>query len=169
MARSKCLLVVSLHAIQKISLLIYSMARACFHMAHNCYRITTSCWAKSGCKSTVIHCHCMQVMGHTKTICVLIGGALLFHELITVRIATGMSLAVLGMVGYGYFTHREKLAATPEKTAANSPEKGEKGKGGDGETAVLLQNQPPSRADSNGVDGPEAGTLSYFYPVSYRF
>jgi solute carrier family 35, member E3 len=56
-----------------------------------------------------------QVLGHTKTICVLLGGALLFNELITVRVGIGMSLAVVGMVGYGYFTNKEKAA--PDATA----------------------------------------------------
>lgn len=37
-----------------------------------------------------------QVLSHTKTICVLLGGALLFGEVITPRIAVGMSMAVLG-------------------------------------------------------------------------
>jgi hypothetical protein len=55
-----------------------------------------------------------QVLGHMKTICVLIGGALLFNELITPRVGVGMLLAVLGMVGYGYFTHKEKAAPAPE-------------------------------------------------------
>ena len=90
----------------------------------------------------------LQVMGHTKTIGVLIGGALLFHDVITFRVATGMSLAVLGMVGYGYFSHKEKQSATPDKPPAAAADKGDKG--GD-ETAVLLS------PDSNGVDGPDSG------------
>ena len=62
-----------------------------------------------------------QVLGHTKTICVLLGGALLFNELITVRVGLGMSLAVVGMVGYGYFTQKEKAPAEP--TAKSVEEK----------------------------------------------
>lgn len=54
----------------------------------------------------------MQVLGHVKTICVLIGGALLFQDIITLRVGTGMACAVMGMVGYGYFTHKEKQAAS---------------------------------------------------------
>lgn len=101
---------------------------------------------------------CMQVMGHTKTICVLIGGALLFQELITLRVATGMSLAVIGMVGYGYFTHNEKKqGASPEKSPIpGALEKGDKGKAGDGETAVLLTSS--NRSDSSGMDGLEGTT-----------
>jgi solute carrier family 35, member E3 len=49
-----------------------------------------------------------QVLGHSKTVCVLLGGTLLFGELITVRVACGMALAVLGMMGYGYFSQKEK-------------------------------------------------------------
>lgn len=96
-------------------------------------------------------------MGHTKTICVLIGGAVIFSEIITIRVAIGMSFAVLGMVGYGYFTNKEKQAGgSPEKSTEASPQKSEKMKGADSETSVLLSkvNTP---TDSNGVDGPEGG------------
>lgn len=66
-----------------------------------------------------------QVLGHTKTICVLIGGAVLFNEVITAKVGAGMALAVVGMVGYGVVTHREKQAQTqkvellPEKQPLN--------------------------------------------------
>jgi hypothetical protein len=93
----------------------------------------------------------VQVMGHTKTICVLIGGALLFHDVITIRVGIGMSFAVLGMVGYGYFTHREKQATSAEKPSKDSFEQTEKKKAVDDETVVLLSN-PASRADSAGID-----------------
>lgn len=76
-------------------------------------------------------------MGHTKTICVLVGGALVFQEVITPRIAAGMSLAVLGMVGYGYFTHREKLAAS-EAQAAVKADAAKDARGEDEETNPLM-------------------------------
>lgn len=101
-----------------------------------------------------------QVMGHTKTICVLIGGAVIFSEIITIRVAIGMSFAVLGMVGYGYFTNKEKQSGgSPEKSTEVSPQKSEKMKGADSETSVLLSkvNTP---TDSNGVDGPEGANIS---------
>ncbi|GLI61109.1 hypothetical protein VaNZ11_003360, partial [Volvox africanus] len=47
-----------------------------------------------------------QVLGHAKTLLVLIGGWLLFDDPINPRKALGMALAFLGMVGYGYFASR---------------------------------------------------------------
>lgn len=75
-------------------------------------------------------------MGHIKTICVLAGGALLFQEVITLRIVVGMTCAVLGMMGYGYYTHRETatsagegegapLKVTDERRSRNSVSDGE--------------------------------------------
>lgn len=75
-------------------------------------------------------------MGHIKTICVLAGGALLFQEVITLRIAVGMTCAVLGMMGYGYYSHRETatsagegegapLKVTDERRSRNSVSDGE--------------------------------------------
>lgn len=76
----------------------------------------------------------MQVMGHTKTICVLLGGALVFGDAITARVALGMSLAVAGMVGYGYFTSREKsVESTPTKNGD---------RGGEAEAVRLLSVSP---------------------------
>lgn len=57
-------------------------------------------------------------MGHTKTICVLLGGAAVFGEVIGSRTALGMALAVAGMVGYGYFTAVEKAAEAPPSPRA---------------------------------------------------
>jgi hypothetical protein len=65
----------------------------------------------------------VQVLGHTKTICVLLGGAFFFNEIITARIACGMALAVAGMVGYGYFTNREKALAALAQAAATANDK----------------------------------------------
>lgn len=48
-----------------------------------------------------------QVLGHAKTVCVLLGGAVLFHEPISLRVGAGMLMAVAGMVGYGYYSHME--------------------------------------------------------------
>lgn len=43
----------------------------------------------------------LQVLGHSKTILVLLGGWLFLGDVITVKQAGGMVLAVAGMVGYG--------------------------------------------------------------------
>jgi solute carrier family 35, member E3 len=57
-----------------------------------------------------------QVLGHMKTILVLLGGTLLFGDIMTLRIGVGMGLAILGMMGYGYFNKKEMagLEAKPD-------------------------------------------------------
>lgn len=75
-----------------------------------------------------------QVLGHTKTICVLLGGAFFFGELITPRVGLGMALAVAGMVGYGYFTNKEKAAVEPARGGSES------------ETAPLKEASPARKA-----------------------
>ena len=62
-----------------------------------------------------------QVMGHSKTITVLIGGALFFHEIITSKSALGMLLAVVGMAGYGYYSTQEKPAHTEKAAPISTP------------------------------------------------
>ncbi len=44
------------------------------------------------------------MLGHSKTILVLLGGWLFLGDIITARQAAGMALAVLGMVAYGVAT-----------------------------------------------------------------
>lgn len=51
-----------------------------------------------------------QVLGHAKTVCVLLGGALLFHEPVTPQGSAGILLAVAGMVSYGLLAQREAQA-----------------------------------------------------------
>jgi drug/metabolite transporter (DMT)-like permease len=48
----------------------------------------------------------VQVLGHTKTVLVLLVGWAYLNDVITPRKAAGMALAVLGMVGYGIATSR---------------------------------------------------------------
>ncbi|GLC65327.1 hypothetical protein PLESTF_000280800 [Pleodorina starrii] len=59
-----------------------------------------------------------QVLGHAKTLLVLIGGWLLFNEPINPRKASGMALAFLGMVGYGYFASRPVASGPAAADAA---------------------------------------------------
>lgn len=52
-----------------------------------------------------------QVTGHAKTVLVLLGGYLYLGESIDSRKLLGMSLAVAGMIAYGYFSGRKKPSA----------------------------------------------------------
>ena len=46
----------------------------------------------------------MQVLGHSKTVCVLLGGWLFLGDRVSGKQLLGMALAVLGMVLYGFST-----------------------------------------------------------------
>nr|ACL54282.1 unknown [Zea mays] len=54
-----------------------------------------------------------QVLGHMKTVCVLILGWILFDSALTVKNILGMLLAVMGMVVYSWAVEAEKKAAAP--------------------------------------------------------
>mmetsp|Transcript_17326 Transcript_17326/g.51879 ORF Transcript_17326/g.51879 Transcript_17326/m.51879 type:complete len:373 (-) Transcript_17326:506-1624(-) len=62
-----------------------------------------------------------QVLGHSKTILVLLGGWLFLGDIITGRQAGGMVLAVLGMVAYGVFTSQESAPKPVKKGAELEP------------------------------------------------
>lgn len=47
---------------------------------------------------------CCQVLGHTKTILVLLMGWLYWHDHMSARKLAGMGCAVVGMAGYGWFS-----------------------------------------------------------------
>lgn len=49
-----------------------------------------------------------QVLGHTKTVLVLVISWLYLHETMTSRKMFGICLAVAGMVSYGYFTGQQQ-------------------------------------------------------------
>lgn len=57
----------------------------------------------------------MQVTGHAKTVMVLLGSSLFLHEDMSARQVLGMSLAVVGMIAYGYFSSQ---GAKPGPTIA---------------------------------------------------
>lgn len=54
-----------------------------------------------------------QVLGHMKTVCVLILGWILFDSALTVKNILGMLLAVMGMVVYSWVVETEKKASAP--------------------------------------------------------
>lgn len=49
-----------------------------------------------------------QVLGHMKTVCVLILGWVLFDSQLTFKNILGMAMAVIGMVLYSWARHLEK-------------------------------------------------------------
>lgn len=59
-----------------------------------------------------------QVLGHSKTITVLVGGWAIFGDVITARQALGMLLAVAGMVGYGVASSAAAAASTPAASSS---------------------------------------------------
>lgn len=61
-----------------------------------------------------------QVLGHSKTITVLVGGWAIFGDVITARQAFGMLLAVAGMVGYGVASSSAPSSSTPAAAGAAS-------------------------------------------------
>lgn len=60
-----------------------------------------------------------QVLGHAKTIIILLLGWLYWNDVMSVRKASGMALAVLGMIGYGICTSQPHVAATGSSTCPN--------------------------------------------------
>lgn len=67
-----------------------------------------------------------QVLGHTKTLLVLLGGWLLFHEEIGWKELSGMMLAVSGMIAYGYYMNKQaepsKIIEIPPKEVLTKAE-----------------------------------------------
>ncbi|XP_042426278.1 UDP-rhamnose/UDP-galactose transporter 1-like [Zingiber officinale] len=66
-----------------------------------------------------------QVLGHMKTVCVLILGWILFDSALTLKNILGMLLAVLGMVVYSWAVESEKQAKLPTYKNADSKSEGE--------------------------------------------
>jgi len=56
-------------------------------------------------------CYCCpsQVLGHAKTVLVLLLGWLYLNDSMSPRKLGGMAMAILGMVGYGYFTSVQQV------------------------------------------------------------
>ena len=66
-----------------------------------------------------------QVLGHMKTVCVLILGWVLFDSALTVKNILGMLLAVLGMVVYSWAVEHEKQAKLATHISAEIKSEGE--------------------------------------------
>lgn len=66
----------------------------------------------------------LQVLGHTKTVLVLLTSWLLLHEHMSLRKALGMALAVTGMVAYGYLNSSSGSSSSSSSSEKVHLEKG---------------------------------------------
>lgn len=62
-----------------------------------------------------------QVLGHSKTVCVLMGGWLFLGDTITARKALGMATAVAGMIWYGKASARKLSTIQEQKELEREP------------------------------------------------
>lgn len=86
----------------------------------------------------------LQVLGHTKTILVLLTTWLVLHEHMSSRKLLGMVLAVCGMVLYGYFNSSSYKSSTSEESKPLLPTAGKP-------PAAPSRDKPPRNTRSNGV------------------
>lgn len=78
----------------------------------------------------------LQVLGHTKTIVVLLTSWGVLHEAMSARKLSGMVLAVAGMVGYGYFN--SLASGSSSSSSASARQAGDK-------LLLPLKNKPPEK------------------------
>jgi solute carrier family 35 protein E3 len=97
-----------------------------------------------------VHAHASQVLGHTKTILVLLISCLALHEPMPPRKLLGMVLAVTGMVLYGYFN---SLVSGRGSSSGGGSRASGGGGGGAPETKPLL----PVVSSGSGSSSPEKG------------
>jgi hypothetical protein len=62
----------------------------------------------------------LQVLGHTKTVLVLLTSWWVLHEHMSARKAMGMTLAVAGMVSYGYFNSKTGSSSSGSSNSSSS-------------------------------------------------
>jgi drug/metabolite transporter (DMT)-like permease len=65
----------------------------------------------------------LQVLGHTKTVLVLLTSWWVLHEPMSARKAMGMALAVAGMVSYGYFNSSSSSSSSSNSSSSSSLDK----------------------------------------------
>lgn len=94
-----------------------------------------------------------QVLGHTKTILVLLISWLVLHEPMSGRKMLGMTLAVIGMISYGHFNSKAASAASVKAA----------------EALPLLSKQRVTSDDEvhHGADGQSADALSRVRGAGY--
>lgn len=88
-----------------------------------------------------------QVLGHSKTVCVLLGGWAFLGDKVAPKQLLGMALAVFGMVLYGFSTLPSKASkGALDSAAAAAVVKAKQSFGGDSEADSLIS-QADARAD----------------------
>jgi hypothetical protein len=102
---------------------------------------------------------CVQVLGHTKTILVLLASWWVFQEQMTSRKLAGMSLAVMGMVLYGWICSRSTAKAA---AAAGS---GFPGRRGSAASRSPSSRRVGKQAVTSGVGGVEGGRSIASHPI----
>lgn len=60
-----------------------------------------------------------QIMGHCKTLLILLLGSLLFEEPVTMKQACGMCIVVFGLAAYSYYAHLDTFDAAPHVSYNN--------------------------------------------------
>eukprot|EP00879_Flechtneria_rotunda_P010088 GHRR01010546.1.p1 GENE.GHRR01010546.1~~GHRR01010546.1.p1 ORF type:complete len:143 (-),score=49.48 GHRR01010546.1:420-848(-) len=63
----------------------------------------------------------LQVLGHTKTVLVLLTSWAVLHEHMSLRKLSGMALAVAGMVAYGYFNSSSGSSSSSKPSSEGVP------------------------------------------------
>lgn len=102
----------------------------------------------------------MQVLGHAKTLLVLVASTVLLHEPMSGRKAFGMALAVAGMIAYGYYNSAKTTpaggAAAAAGRVANASRSMQRASGGS-VAAPLLGSQPGRGGDAGGAVSGDGG------------
>ncbi|KAG2427131.1 hypothetical protein HXX76_012641 [Chlamydomonas incerta] len=117
-----------------------------------------------------------QVLGHTKTVLVLICGWLYLGDVITNRKLAGMILAVFGMALYGYFNSLAPAAKAPAQPVAGADKRnssagglsggGAAGGGGSGLTEPLLGVPAAGGGGSSAADAVSVAVHSRYHTGS---
>lgn len=79
------------------------------------------------------------MLGHAKTVLVLLGGWTIFQEVISLKQLAGMAIAVAGMVWYG---------AESSKVAAAAPAAPRRTKDGEGEQLLGDRDEPAEKKET---------------------
>ncbi|WIA31128.1 hypothetical protein OEZ86_001149 [Tetradesmus obliquus] len=106
-----------------------------------------------------------QVLGHTKTILVLLASWWVFQEQMTARKLAGMGLAVAGMVLYGWLGSSSSSAATAAAAAAAAKAAGTAGGRGSAAGRSPNSRRVGKQAVMSDAAGMEGGSVVASHPI----